>query len=527
MRHTTQLQKAALSDLFKRITLSTKSPLSNTSPAKTSSSTKQADPSVPGKWERSFDRLTESLYGPLPMTEVEARNLAGSLNSYLITNLEKRSQKVNGPVSDHFMDLFTNLNNINGGHDSHFQTVSNSQYQKPTDIPATKSILAIPFTQRVSLLSKCKSNADLESYFQELYFSGKLNKHLLITILKNKNFISLDLVSRFIFSGVRTHSLSVPTLHYARMIIANRNWALGNKDAAKKMVIDSWDNVWNPALKSNTLQPNVIQGLVKALIAFNRLDLLKNTLEDWRTELQSFSNQENLVDTLQNIPSSILPVFSTLLQTKQYHIARLAAEIGVVYYSILVTKRQNSVSEDLSRVRTLSFIYFKCLFSIASLPSHILDSQAVTKPISTLIESIQKMEALYSSSSELDESFDIKDLSDGLGNATVIFADIAASTLSNLSESASLLNFELDKQVISTQLENLVSLIKPVLKDKMSHSQNSATVGPRESVTLAVALQKVKSVEKYLNQDKNDRNGGDSSSNRHEYEQVSDHLVWN
>lgn len=536
MRQTQYLQKAVLSDLFKKIKLTTASTASSQSTSHTTSpDTKHLNQNhsnqlTRGKWESSFDKLTESLYGPLPMTEVEARNLAGSLNNYLISNLEKRSKKASGTVADHFMDLFTNLNSISGTpeptlHTSH--AIPRGSTTTTADAPV-KSILSIPFSHRVSLISKCKSNDDLEAYFQELYFSGKLNKHLLIALLNNKSFTSLDLVSRLIFNGVQTRNLPVPTLHYARMIIANRNWALGNKDAAKSMIIDSWGSVWCPALKSNTLQSNVVQGLIKALIAFNQLGLLSKTLEDWRGDLHAISNKDNVTDNLQDVSSSVLLVLNTLLQTKHYQLAQLCSEIGVIYYSILVTRNQGSVSKNITNARELSLTYFKCLFSILSFPRQTLSSATVSKPLSSLMESIQKIQVLFSNSNELGQSFDVEELSESLRNSAIIFADIAASTLRNVTSGleASAEN-EVEKGLIANQLKTIVDLIKPVLNSKFSSSRKLAEAGPKESISVAIALQKVKTIENYLSQGKDGGNDG-GSAKRHNFGHVpSEQLVWN
>lgn len=542
MKQTSQLQKAAFSNLFKRIQLSTGSSTSHhvasdTKPSENQSTNnphKQSPFSPQGKWERSFDKLTESLYGPLPMTDREAQSLAGSLNKYLVSNLQKRSQKVQGPLSDHFMDLFTGLNRISGKPGSH---ISNSEpdFQKQSThskyLHRTSNILSMPPSLRLSLLASCTSNAELEAYFKELYYSGNVTKSLLVTILNNKNFTSLDTVSRFILSGIPPRNLPVSTLHYVRLFMANRYWALGRKDAAKSLIVDSWKPTWEPALKANTLQQNSVQGLIKALIAFGKLDLLKDVIGEWRDNLTVVFNGTKPVEEFQEgIIPAVLSIFIALFRTKRYTLSKSCTEVGIIFFSKLLERcPQNPQNSESTRLLEQSHILFQSLSSISSLPPSILESELVAKHLTSLYTNMENLQTLFAKTRNFsDHEVNVK-IQKEIGSATINFADIATGAFTELSAQTSSSNeinlTSHDIEITTTQLEKIVSLLKPELSERMTNKYNAPVAGHRESISIALALQKIRSIEAHL---KKNKEGGDNngSSKRPEVEPVSTRLVW-
>lgn len=81
-----------------------------------------------------------------------------------------------------------------------------------------------------------------------------------------------------------------------------------------------------------------------------------------------------------------------------------------------------------------------------------------------------------------------------IGSATINFADIATGAFTELSAQTSSSNeinlTSHDIEITTTQLEKIVSLLKPELSERMTNKYNAPVAGHRESISIALALQR-------------------------------------
>lgn len=238
MKGTISTRRAALSELFKGIKLASSKSGSRTGAGETE------------KWQI-----------PAPLTREES-NLAGMLNKYLESELEKNSSK--SPVTDHFLDLFTGLNIISSS-----PTSKHGRLHDLNDL------------EKISFLSKCLDSQELKEVFDELYYHGRLSRAVASCILKNKAFKDIEHVSQLINGRGNLLGWTIGNCFTFQLQIANKYFMLGEYEKAKSQVIDGFEGSWVPVVESGLISNGVLQGLTKAVLLFKREDLLVSMVKRW------------------------------------------------------------------------------------------------------------------------------------------------------------------------------------------------------------------------------------------------------
>lgn len=289
MKPTPQTQKAALSELFKGINLAKKS----------------TTPSTTEKWAGFAARFTapfsESEMPPPPLTREES-NLAGQLNKYLKSELEKNSSV--SPVTDHFLDLFTGLNIIST--------------TKPNE---KSSMLGLTEKQKIAFLSKCDDSAALTHALDELYYHSRLSRVLASTILKNPAYTEVDHMYQLIFGRGNLLGWTVASCYTFKLQVANKCWVMGERDKARAQVVDGFASTWVPVVESGLLSNGVLMGLVKAVLLFKRADLLSAMVGRW-----SAAGQEQVV-------ARVLPIWVECHKQREFAVCDELISAGLALTS--------------------------------------------------------------------------------------------------------------------------------------------------------------------------------------------------
>ncbi|VVT43948.1 uncharacterized protein SAPINGB_P000226 [Magnusiomyces paraingens] len=478
MKLTSAIKKEVLKDLLKNINLASAFSFSSSSSIteankkdipQTTSDHELHRSSTPSKskWEQKFDEITESLYGPLPMTRKEAQNLAGDLNKYLVTELEKRATKnVNVPVTDHFMDLFTALNTIS--------TPSNTFSSGQKESFDLHSILRVDGEKkRLRLISSSTSSEELKQYLTELFYNSQLNESYATAILRNKEFKDVKLMERLLFNPSYYHTnMKVWSLNNLRLQIANKYWSLGDRSKAYSLIVTDFESVWVPALETGLLSSrNFIEGLIKALFAFKREDILQLTLDNWRKQLNDLgvekSKQKEFIASHEGLQKVFVSIWIACVKTRQYSIAQECADCASKYFEVLMQ------IDEKAKIWTIVFDFLKIL--------HSLSSQTVFT--TTVTPNLNTGSSNNSTVGKIDTLIQMLGKSEG---------NILSSIIDVASEQMEQQNFS---NTDKTRLINFVfDTVKPYIEQRVN-IMASSNKSYDSSISTALALQKLKALE--------------------------------
>lgn len=443
MKPTPLNSKAALSELFKSIKLASSRALKSS----TAKRTLPAAAAPQTRWEKKFDEITESLYGPLPMTDREARNLAGELNNYLVSELEKRATKnVEVPVTDHFMDLFTALNTIS--------TPSNPTNTKTPSKPLRGILRAASDSDRVRLISTSTDPEELKHYLTELFYNSRLKESYATAILRNKSFKDVKLMERLLFNtGYYRNTMKAWSLNHIRLQIANKYWSQGDRNSAYSLIVERFESVWVPALEGNIFPGgNSIEGLIKALLAFKREDLLASTIETWKQQLTDLDEPRHTeyFSTHDGLGKSLLSIWTVCVKTRRYSLAQQCVSCASAYYAATPSKPDTE----------LSSIVFEFLSLLHTIPPKLAFTSQKTD---ALIQSLGKTE----------------------GN-------ILGSMVDAASELRELEGLDATERALLNQF--VFSRLKPYLEQRINAAPGDGQQ-QHKTISTALALQKLKTLE--------------------------------
>lgn len=149
--------------------------------------------------------------------------------------------------------------------------------------------------KRLRLISSSTSSEELKQYLTELFYNSQLNESYATAILRNKEFKDVKLMERLLFNPSYYHTnMKVWSLNNLRLQIANKYWSLGDRSKAYSLIVTDFESVWVPALETGLLSSrNFIEGLIKALFAFKREDILQLTLDNWRKQLNDLGVEKS------------------------------------------------------------------------------------------------------------------------------------------------------------------------------------------------------------------------------------------
>lgn len=357
MKLTAATRRAALSELFKGIQLAskTKPPASASTGATTATSTTATgatSTSSQGKPEKltGFARFTAPFTSDtdapppaVPLTREES-NLAGQLNRYLQSELEKNSSTL--PVTDHFLDLFTGLN-----------IISNTG---PPDKRSSSSsgLLGMTEKQKLAAIANCTDGPQLTHMLDELYYHSRLSRPLASAILKNASFRAADVdhLARLIFGRGNLLGWTVANCYTFKLQIANKYWVLGDRAKAKLQVVDGFEATWVPVLEEGSLPPGVLMGLVKAVLLFERPDLIEAVLAKWAVQDQAQTATPAAV--VDRAPVLLLIWIASHKQAA-YSLCEQVVETGLAltkdpFYKLVFTCLQNQTALPLSIYKPLT-----------------------------------------------------------------------------------------------------------------------------------------------------------------------------
>lgn len=246
MKPSPRVVRAALSELFKGIKLD-----------------KAVKPAA-DRLSRFTASFNEPAMPPPPLTPEESK-IARQLSLYLKNELEKSSSK--SPVTDHFLDLFTGLNIISASEAS----------QKAS------SVIGLPEKQKIVVLSQTTDAAQLLGALNELYYRSRLSHAVASAILKNQAFKDVDHMHRLIFGRGNVLNWTRASYYIFKLQLANKYWVMGEKDKAKQQIVDGFESEWAPVVETGELSRGVLMGLAKALLLFQRPDLIETLVHKWTT----------------------------------------------------------------------------------------------------------------------------------------------------------------------------------------------------------------------------------------------------
>lgn len=289
------------------------------------------------------DRFTEYIHEPLPMTSKDQQNLAESLNKQLIKQLKEKSSIA--PVNDHFIDLFTGLNTLTIGPERHSISSQNEQ-------------------QKLKLISECTSNNTLMEYFTELFYTNTLSVDTVLETIRHPKFTDVSTVDKLLFGSGYPNKWPISTSHYIRLQISNKYWKLKEYNKAKSIVIDLYHSTWLPALENDLLSKDSMRGLMQALKAFERDDLILKTFESWKNDDLSSSKFDSL---------PILKLWSQCFSINRY--LSQISEVGAQYYKV--------------RNDDFSYTVYKCLHVYSLLPASKLTTE-LKKTINKAVNILQR-----------------------------------------------------------------------------------------------------------------------------------------
>lgn len=276
--------------------------------------------------------------------ESDGKELSRMLNGILDSQMSKGKSSVK-PVESHFQQLFDGLSTL-------------SSIEKPTS-----SLLRCDEEERVSRIGRdITSQEALLAAFDELYYHGQLSRHVASTIVRQPALTDVSRIVKLILSGgtgLFKWSLSDKLLF--RLHLAHKLLTLKKKEQAKLLVVDSFESLWIPSIQAQTVSPSVVQNLGRALIAFNRSDLVVAlTLNQFQVNQRD--GRANSAKIYSQLTSVCLPLWQAATQMKRHELAK----------QIIVTCMENLCDlelQDVSQTGVLVINAFDVLYHELELES--------------------------------------------------------------------------------------------------------------------------------------------------------------
>lgn len=185
--------------------------------------------------------------------------------------------------------------------------------------------------QKIAFINTCTEEAPLKQALDELYYHGRLSRAVASAILKNRAYRDVDHMYQLVFGRGNLLGWTVGSCYTFRLQVANKYWVIGEYDKAKMQVVESFSTSWAPVIEGGLISNGVLQGLAKAVLLFKRPDLLMDMVRGRKTQSPNTSNMTAGVDDVarNNVLRRLMPVWVECHKQQAYDICDQVVDTGV------------------------------------------------------------------------------------------------------------------------------------------------------------------------------------------------------